>query len=55
MEKPILQVKDLSHRYNVQWAIQGINFEISKHGIYGLLGSNGAGKSTHDEYYLRGT
>ena len=46
MEKPILQVKDLSHRYNVQWAIQGINFEISKHGIYGLLGSNGAGKST---------
>ena len=43
MEKPILQVKDLSHRYNVQWAIQGINFEISKHGIYGLLGSNGAG------------
>ena len=36
----------MSHRYNVQWAIQGINFEISKHGIYGLLGSNGAGKST---------
>ena len=46
MEKPILQVINLSHRYSVQWAIQGINFEISKHGIYGLLGSNGAGKST---------
>ncbi|MFR7875382.1 MAG: ABC transporter ATP-binding protein [Butyricimonas paravirosa] len=30
----------------MQWAIQGINFEVSKHGIYGLLGSNGAGKST---------
>ena len=46
MEKPILQVINLSPRYSVQWAIQGINFEISKHGIYGLLGSNGAGKST---------
>lgn len=46
MEQPILQVINLSHRYSIQWAIQGINLEIGKHGIYGLLGSNGAGKST---------
>ena len=46
MEQPILQVINLSHRYSVQWAVRGINFEISSHGIYGLLGSNGAGKST---------
>lgn len=46
MEEPIVLVKDLSHRYSVQWAIKDINFEISKNGVYGLLGSNGAGKST---------
>lgn len=46
MEQPILQVINLSHRYSVQWAVRGVNFKISNHGIYGLLGSNGAGKST---------
>lgn len=46
MEEPIVLVKDLSHKYSVQWAIKDINFEINKNGIYGLLGSNGAGKST---------
>lgn len=46
MEGPIVKVEKLSHRYSVQWAIRDISFEISKNGIYGLLGSNGAGKST---------
>lgn len=46
MEKPIIKVEKLSHRYSVQWAIRDINFEIQGKGIYGLLGSNGAGKST---------
>ena len=46
MEEPIVRVEHLSHRYRVQWAIRDINFEITKNGIYGLLGSNGAGKST---------
>lgn len=46
MEKSIVKIENLSHRYTVQWAIRDINFEISKNGIYGLLGSNGAGKST---------
>ena len=46
MEEPILKVENLSHRYSVQWAIRDIDFEITKNGIYGLLGSNGAGKST---------
>lgn len=39
-------MENLSHCYNVQWAIRDINLEIKRHGIYGLLGSNGAGKST---------
>ena len=46
MEESIVKVENLSHRYTIQWAIRDINFEITKNGIYGLLGSNGAGKST---------
>lgn len=39
-------VDDLSHRYEKDWAIRDINFTIEGSGIVGLLGSNGAGKST---------
>jgi ABC-2 type transport system ATP-binding protein len=46
MNQPIVRVENLSHRYSVQWAIKDINFELSGRGIYGLLGANGAGKST---------
>lgn len=42
----VLKVENLSHRYSSAWAIRDINFEISQHGVIGLLGSNGAGKST---------
>ena len=41
-----LKVEHLSHRYATAWAIHDINFEINTTGIVGLLGSNGAGKST---------
>lgn len=42
----IVEVKHLSHRYSVDWAVRDINFSIEDNGILGLLGSNGAGKST---------
>ena len=45
-DEVIVKVENLSHRYSVQWAVRDINFEIFKNGVYGLLGSNGAGKST---------
>jgi ABC-2 type transport system ATP-binding protein len=44
--KPIVKVEHLSHRYSIQWAVRDINFEIGQTGTTGLLGSNGAGKST---------
>lgn len=46
MGESIVKVQNLSHRYTVQWAIRDINFEIKQKGVLGLLGSNGAGKST---------
>ena len=46
MNQSIVKVEKLSHKYSVQWAVRDINFEISQTGIVGLLGSNGAGKST---------
>ena len=46
MSESIVKVEHLSHRYSVQWAVRDINLEISQTGIVGLLGSNGAGKST---------
>lgn len=46
MNETIVEARHLSHRYATQWAIKDIDFEISQKGILGLLGSNGAGKST---------
>ena len=46
MEKSIIKIEHLSHKYSASWAIRDINMEINHSGIVGLLGSNGAGKST---------
>lgn len=42
----ILKIEALSHKYSSSWAIRDINLEIDQTGVVGLLGSNGAGKST---------
>jgi len=43
----ILKTENLSHRYSTSsWAVRDINLEIGKTGTVGLLGTNGAGKST---------
>lgn len=46
MSDNIVTIENLSHRYSSAWAIRNINLSIDRKGILGLLGSNGAGKST---------
>ncbi|BAV08919.1 ABC-2 type transport system ATP-binding protein [Filimonas lacunae] len=46
MSTSIVKIENLSHRYTKAWAIKDINLEIKNIGVTGLLGSNGAGKST---------
>ncbi len=42
----MIEVKNLTKRYGTGVAVDGINFKIQNGRIYGLLGANGAGKST---------
>lgn len=42
----IVSIDDVSHRYTRDWAVRNVSFDIDKPGVVGLLGSNGAGKST---------
>jgi len=43
---PIIQVKDLTKRYEDLVAVDHISFEVAEGEIFGLLGPNGSGKST---------
>ena len=41
-----LKVQNVSKSYGEQLAVDNISFEMNKPGVFGLLGTNGAGKST---------
>ncbi|MDR2808238.1 MAG: ATP-binding cassette domain-containing protein [Spirochaetaceae bacterium] len=46
MGEYVLRTKELSKKYEGVYAIENINVEIKQGQIYGLIGLNGAGKST---------
>jgi ABC-2 type transport system ATP-binding protein len=46
MNPTIITVKDLCKNYGAFQAVKSISFEVKKGDIFGLLGHNGAGKST---------
>ncbi len=46
MARPAIRVTDLSKSYDGVLAVDAVDFEIAPGGVTGLLGSNGAGKTT---------
>ncbi len=41
-----LEVKDLTKKYGEKTVVDGLSFALEKPGVYALLGTNGAGKTT---------
>ena len=45
-KETVIQVDNLTRRFGDFYAVNGINFNVQQGEIFGLLGANGAGKST---------
>lgn len=45
-QKPIISIKDFSMRFGEQLVIEKLSFEVKRGETFGLLGSNGSGKTT---------
>jgi len=46
MSVPVIELKNLSHRYDSTPVLRGINLTIEPGEVFGFLGHNGAGKTT---------
>ncbi|MCX7044179.1 MAG: ABC transporter ATP-binding protein [Candidatus Sumerlaeota bacterium] len=42
----MIKIENLSKRYDVKWAVQGLNLEVHAGELFCFLGPNGAGKTT---------
>ncbi|MBB4917275.1 ABC transporter ATP-binding protein [Streptosporangium saharense] len=45
-QTPAIQVRDLRKSYKDLHVLRGVDFEVARGGVFALLGSNGAGKTT---------
>ncbi len=52
MGDAVLDIKNLSKRYNSKWALKNINLRLDKGRIDGLIGKNGAGIYDSSKEYL---
>ncbi|WP_420842659.1 ABC transporter ATP-binding protein [Fervidibacillus albus] len=46
MSRPIIELDDVSKKYDEQYAVDHLTLSVKKGEIFGLLGPNGAGKTT---------
>ena len=44
--EPAVEVKNLARRFGASWVLRGIELEVARREVVGLLGANGSGKST---------
>jgi ABC-2 type transport system ATP-binding protein len=44
--KPIIEIKGLKRRFEKNWALQGIELQIEKGELFGIVGADGSGKTT---------
>jgi len=51
-EYPVLEVQNLTYRYDEQSGIEDINLKINKQEILALIGPNGSGKSTLVKHFI---
>lgn len=43
---PVIDIRDLRHRYKTHHAVRGVTFTVNRQSIHGFVGPNGAGKTT---------
>ena len=43
---PVIEIKDVKRRFGDFYAVKGVTFHVAHGEVFGLLGANGAGKST---------